>query len=632
MKNRTAPVFAAILALAASFAAASFAAAQTSQPVAYIYVSSNYSGSNDRVVGYAAAADGKLTEISGSPWADNLSYLATSGSLLFGSTNIATDNGKNIFSYTVESNGALKYIGATNIQDDGSGNACNFAENLTLDHTGSYLYAYVENAGGCNGDSYGAFQSFAVNKSTGLLKYEGVTSTLPPANYVPLSMLADNDYAYTAGIYTGGVDALQKTSNGSLVILSGSSPAINTAGMPSGWGYDYGTVAADPTNHLAVDVCFASDGGAYGCDDTEDKIATFAINTSNGAESTSSTFSNMTTTQVQPVDALAMAPGGKLLAVAGANGVQIFNFNPNGQATANTGLITTAPISVADAASALYWDNNNHLYVLSNADNALHVFTVTATSAVEASGSPYSIPHPVAMTGHSMAASSGSPSAQYEASWGATTGIAGSGQISIDTSGNVTVQLSGAADNASYTLEFCPVVSASSQDKNPPACFDVGTVATNASGSADTSVKFPKSGSWAGDFQLNLGTRYDFSTTYTPVYLAQLQPESTVNEGDLNVSGSTQPPLSSGSVSYANGSFQFTLTGTSPNTPFQASQSETTDLDGSGSYALNGTFTSNSSGDLTFSDAPSGAGGDLMAVGPTNSNSAMGFFGGFSVP
>jgi hypothetical protein len=461
-----------------------------------------------------------------------------------------------------------------------------------------------------------------------------VTNTLPPANYVPLTMLADNNYAYNVEEYGGGIAGLQKTSYGSLVYLSSQSANVGDEGMPSGWGWGYSAVAADPTNHLAVDVEYSANGCDYGCSpDTEDKIATFAINTSNGSQSTNSTFSNMSTTDVANVDAIAMAPGGKLLAVAGSNGVQIFNFNPSGQATPNTGLITTAPVTGAwDNEAQLYWDNNNHLYVISNADNAIHVFTVTTTSAVEASGSPYSIPHPIAMTGHSMAASSGSPSAQYEASWGATTGIAGSGQISIDTSGNVTVQLSGAADNASYTLEFCPVVSASSQDKNPPACFDVGTVATNSSGAADTSVKFPKSGSWAGDFQLNLGTRYDFSTTYTPVYLAQLQPESTVNEGDLNVSGSTQPPLSNGSVSYANGSFQFTLTGTSPNTPFQASQSETTDLDGSGSYALNGTFTSNSSGDLTFSDAPSGAGGDLMAVGPTNSNSAMGFFGGFSVP
>ena len=376
-----------------------FAPAQTSGPVAYIYVSSNYSGSNNRVVGYAASANGQLTQISGSPWADNLSYLATSGTYLFGSTNIATDNGKNVFSYSVQSNGALKYVGATNIQDDGSENACNVAENPTLDHTGSYLYLYVENAGGCNGNSYGAFQSFAINKSTGLLNYLGVTSTLPPANTQWLTVLADNQYAYVEGYYSN-IAGLQKTSNGSLALLSSPTAIVGSQGEPSGWGWDYGDVAADTTNHLAVDVCYSSGGGAYGCSpDTEDKIATFTINTSNGSQSTSSTFANMPVTDVHNVASLSMAPGGKLLAVGGSNGIQIFNFNPTGQASANTGLITTAPIT------AMYWDNSNHLYAISNADNALHVFTVTATSATEAPGSPYSIPRPVALTAHSLSTS-----------------------------------------------------------------------------------------------------------------------------------------------------------------------------------------------------------------------------------
>jgi Bacterial Ig domain len=390
----------AILALSAPFAIA-----QTSSPVAYIYVSSNYNGSNNRVVGYAAAADGTLTQISGSPWADNLTYLATNGAYLFGSTNIPNDEGKNVFSYAVESNGALKYIGATNIQDNGADNACNFAENSTLDHTGSYLYLYVENAGGCNGDSYGAYQSFAVNKSTGLLNYLGVTNTFPPANTSPLTILADNEYAYSEGYYDD-IAGFEKASNGSLSGLSSPTANVGSEGEPSGWGWNYGAVAADTTNHLAVDVCYSSAGGAYGCSpDTEDKIATFTINTSNGSQSTNSNFSNMPTTEVQYVDALAMSPSGTLLAVGGQNGIQIFSFNPNGQATAITGLITTAPIPVAYAASALYWDNSNHLYEISNSDNALHVFTVTATGATEAPGSPYSIQGPVALTGHSLSSS-----------------------------------------------------------------------------------------------------------------------------------------------------------------------------------------------------------------------------------
>jgi 6-phosphogluconolactonase (cycloisomerase 2 family) len=382
---------------------ASFAIAQTSGTVAYIYVSSNYSGSNNRVVGYAANATGELTQISGSPWSDNLSYLASNGSFLFGSTNIPNDNGKNIFSYRVESNGALKYIGATNIQAASSQNACNQAEDLLLDHTGSDLYVFVANAD-CNSEV--AYQSFAVNKSTGLLNYLGVT--VPNAFQLghPLTMLADNDYAYASGIGAENAEicGYQKVSNGNLVDLNGgvcNSAFPGTVGQPSGSNGDFGIVSADPTNHLAASIVYtdASSGTYVGT-----KIETIAVDTSNGSQSTGSTYANMPETDT-PASSVVMSPGGNLLAVGGSNGVQIFNFNPNGQATANTGLITTAPIT------AMYWDKSSHLYAISNADNALHVFTVTATGAREAPGSPYSIPRPVGLAGNSISTSGAACSA-----------------------------------------------------------------------------------------------------------------------------------------------------------------------------------------------------------------------------
>lgn len=381
------------LALALS---ASFVAAQTTSPVAYIYVSSNYSGSNNRVVGYAANANGQLTQISGSPWADNLSYLATNGNYLFGSTNIANDGGKNIFSYQVESNGALKYVGANNIQSMGSQNACNQANNLVLDHTGSYLYVFVRQAD-CNTEV--AYQSFAINTSTGLLNYTGVSQPNAFSLGYPLTMIANNVYAYAGG--NGAEDdeicGFAKAQSGNLVDLNCNTAWPGNSGQPSGSNGDVRSIAADPTNHLAAVVVYsdASTGAIIA-----NKIETIGIDTQDGSQSTTSTYSNMPTTQVADVRSIKMSPSGNLLAVGGSNGIQIFNFNPSGQATANTGLITTADIT------AMYWDNNNHLYAVSAADNALHVFTVTSTSATEAPGSPYSIPHPVAMTGHSLSASS----------------------------------------------------------------------------------------------------------------------------------------------------------------------------------------------------------------------------------
>jgi hypothetical protein len=397
MNTKALRVLTAIFALSASIATA-----QTSSPVAYIYVSSNYSGSNNRVVGYAASADGKLTEISGSPWADNLSYLATNGSLLFGSTNIASDNGKNVFSYRVGSNGALKYIGANNIQDTGSENACNVATFLTLDHTGSYLYVYAQNADACDGNAYAAVQSFAVNKSTGLLKYLGeVADGIDDG--APLTMLADNVFAYGEnGAEASGISCFKMASNGNL----GNAPSCNfswpdyvLSQQPSGSDGNYQFVAADPTNHLAFD--FVYSGGSLG-DSIVTKIGTAAVDTANGSLTSNGTYDNMPSTDVNYVESMTMAPSGKLLAVGGQNGVQIFNFNPNGQASANTGLITMAPLSNLNVGYEMYWDTSNHLYVISDADNALHVFTVTPTGTTEAPGSPYTIPHPVAITGHSL--------------------------------------------------------------------------------------------------------------------------------------------------------------------------------------------------------------------------------------
>lgn len=601
------------------------AVAQTA-PVAYIYVSSNDSGSDNHVRGYAAGADGSLTQITGSPWDDNLSYLATNGSYLFGTTNIASDHGKNVFSYTVQSNGALKYIGANNIEDTGSANADNQAQNLLLDHTGSDLYVFTHDSGALNS---GPYESFAVDKSTGLLNYLGSTGKVDVYAY-PLTMLADNDWAFSPeGNESDGSDlicAYQKGSNGALLSTDTNNTVqcsdSGSPGLANGSG-QYMDVAADPTNHLAAAMAYAGAG------DVSIKIATIAINTANGAQSSTSSESNMPTSDVKLIlnqIALEMAPSGKLLAVGGGNGLQIYNFDPSTQATPNTGLITTAPIT------AMYWDTSNHLYAISNADNALYVFTVAESGATEAPGSPYTIPHPVAMTGHSLSVST-PPSMQYEASFmGMTSAATGSGEVSMDTSGDITLKLSGAPASTSYAFEFCPTFYGSTQ--NPPSCIDLGTVSTSSGGSIDTSIKFSQPGQWAGDFELISGTTPEYETTYTPAYLSQLLPESTVNDGDLKESSATQLPLTSGSVAYSADSFYFTITGTSPDIYLYAIESESY-LNSSNSYGLQGTAnTTNSDGNLTFSAPPSGAGGDLLEIerGNYTTQTQQGFIGGFTVP
>jgi outer membrane protein assembly factor BamB len=88
---------------------------------------------------------------------------------------------------------------------------------------------------------------------------------------------------------------------------------------------------------------------------------------------------------------IAMSPSGKLLAVAGSSGVQVFHFNGSSPITHYTAVLTKDAVAQVDQ---LFWDNANHLYAISQAAGKLFVFTVTATSYSQAAGSPYTITNP----------------------------------------------------------------------------------------------------------------------------------------------------------------------------------------------------------------------------------------------
>lgn len=79
---------------------------------------------------------------------------------------------------------------------------------------------------------------------------------------------------------------------------------------------------------------------------------------------------------------------GKLLAVAGSGGLQVFHYKGGSPITPYTGLLTT------DDIEQCFWDNANHLYAISRATNRLRVFTVTPSAHSQATGSPYSIHTP----------------------------------------------------------------------------------------------------------------------------------------------------------------------------------------------------------------------------------------------
>jgi methionine-rich copper-binding protein CopC len=259
-------------------------------------------------------------------------------------------------------------------------------------------------------------------------------------------------------------------------------------------------------------------------------------------------------------------------------------------------------------------------------------YTVTVTAIASSGGNAMTTPFTTTFT----TAASSTSSAQYQSPLFGSANSS-NGQVSLDTSGNVTVQLTGATAGTTFSVQFCPAALVNSSITY--SCFSVGTVTSDASGNANTTMTFPQSGSWAGDFQLLTGTTVDYSTTIagtgaSQTYLSQLEPTTTVNGKGLEGSGA-QDPLTSGSITLSAGALQYTLTGAAPNTAYSAGECLTIAIGDSSCYELytsqnQGAFTTDANGNVTFSVLDDGEGGDMLQA--FSSSGKAGFIGGFTVP
>lgn len=112
-------------------------------------------------------------------------------------------------------------------------------------------------------------------------------------------------------------------------------------------------------------------------------------------------------------------------------------------------------------------------------------------------------------------------------------------------------------------------------------------------------------------------------------YMAKLLQDTTTNGGVVSPY-SPQEPLSSGFVSYSNGSLQVTVSGALPSTNYVISESISVYLNSSGTFPL-GTFGTDSSGDGTTNAQLDFLGGDMIQVEAQNETQA-GYIAGFTVP
>ncbi len=351
----------------------------SSANAAYVYIAGAASSSSSQIRGFVADSSGRLTEISGSPFSANDGSLAVNSTHLYGISNSAT----NIDAYTIGANGALTYRTSSDYQKYSHG--CGSAAWLFTDRSGADLYD-MEFDGDCANNFY---QSFNATKANGSLAYLGTANGGAGSFsgiYLPATLLGNNSFAYEAtnnSCMYYGVQAFSRSSNG---LLNASNATTTLPAAPPNYRIYIPTfAAADSSNHIAITLLAANPPG---CDaGVNAQIASFTADAS-GNLTTTNTFATMPTSSISNVTDLKISPAGDLLAVGGEEGLQLFHFNGAGPVTSYTGLLTVDPVS------QMFWDTQNHLYVISQQANLLHVFTITGAQYVEAPGSPYPIQQP----------------------------------------------------------------------------------------------------------------------------------------------------------------------------------------------------------------------------------------------
>lgn len=359
-------------------------------PVAYIYVQTT-NGINV----YDATAAGKLTLVKGSPFKTSGQMEGINGKYLLsvGTTNIRA--------YAIESNGAVgKQASNINTQNYSGSECGNTTGNgAVLDHTGKYFYVQLYGNLSSGEDICDAWQAYEIKSNGDLLFLDGVvnpTAAFGGATWLYPTAISSND-KFMLGAYWQYGDYTEESE----FTLTAGKLTVNkyketdpVANLNDWTGYYPILAAADPASHLAV-LVYPLDGVPYG-NIGPWQLASYTINDTNGSITSSNTWENMPYPKYPPLNlqnsfevsitGLRMSPSGKLLAVAGYPGLQLFHFNGANPITTFSGLLLPA-VDI----DQLGWDNNNHLYALSYSAEALYVYTVTPTSFSEVAGSPFHI-------------------------------------------------------------------------------------------------------------------------------------------------------------------------------------------------------------------------------------------------
>ena len=282
--------------------------------MAYVYVAS-YPGNKKPsvIVGYSANSKGTLTPLPGSPFKQNVASMAVNGKYLMAVTN---SNPPDIDTLKIESNGALTYVTSTPCAQ--ASNGCVAAGNLFFDHSGSDLY--VMEYDGYNDNT----ASFAVDESSGALNYLGDTITGAfPGDYTDTFFIGNNVYAYSTDQSACMYYAIYGFRRKSSGLLDSINTKFNQPTPPPGVRIYYPDLTvADNKSNLAF---LEQPANPPGCASGPLQIAVYTAD-AKGNLHTNSSYKDMPATLIQSPFDMKMSPSGRLLAVAGHEGLQVFHF------------------------------------------------------------------------------------------------------------------------------------------------------------------------------------------------------------------------------------------------------------------------------------------------------------------
>lgn len=354
---------------------------------AHIYVISlpNISGGNPNIppatYGYAVADDGSLTTIPGFPLPYDFGGLV-SGNYLFA----GDSDGVHLDTYRINTDGTFTKIAST-LDQSATQCQCEVGAAMT-DRFGLNLYVVVFDQ-----DNSSWLETYGIDRSTGKLHYLAYSGSMqgPGAGYALEAVSGDDHYIYGDFCSAYGpceIGYSARNTDGSILGGTGTGGAVKGLTPPPGVMYGMYALQTDPSNHLLA-VLSSYDDDKMMPLDVPNRLVTFTIHP-DGTLTTTNTAADMTVPADQPMSAMSLSPSGKLLAIAGQNGLQIFDFNGAAPPTPETGVIPT------DSITQLLWDNHNHLYGLSYSQK-LYVFDVTPAGIVPAPGSPHSVPNALGM-------------------------------------------------------------------------------------------------------------------------------------------------------------------------------------------------------------------------------------------